>query len=378
MARGKKYKLNVDGGSISRDDLNLIAASAATSEDNAVSSVIHVPPFPGGARARWIVGADAGSVVVSTVVGTVSIQPHTSMIGPADTIANVGVTAAGAAGSVPIPAGSGSGNRRYDLIYETVSIDNSDTAVYRKVKDKTDREITTTLFSNTTSNLVAYNRVAGAESTGVPALPTIPADPVGGFNIPLAYVYVSNAYAITDLIGNASISGIAPVIDIPGVARPMNKFSTLGGLISADITSATRAYFLPQEMSGLHQRFVFIDTSAGPADGAILDDSIDWSKRLFRTTGQLGTTPATGGGGYPAASGKTFSTVGNSFHNDPVITPARMVAARGDVNVDSSYSTNWVEIDVDSSGRLVLKKSGNFAGVTFFWLTASARYTNNL
>jgi hypothetical protein len=382
MARGKKFQLTIDGGSISRADLNLIAGAAAEAEDNAVSALVHTPPFPGGSRQRWVIGSDPGALVVSTVIGTVSIRPHTAMIGPASTAANVGVTAAGPAGSIAIPSGSGGGNKRYDLIYETVSIDNSDPAVYRKAKNSTSRVISTALFSNTTSNLVEYHRIAGTETTGTPVPPALPADPAGGYNIALAHVFVSSSYnAATDTTVANAISEITPIIDLPGAARPMTAVGVLGGIISTDFAAASRAYFLPQLMSGSYPRFVAIDnSSAGPATGTVLDDSMDWRKRLFTGFGQLGALPAAGGGSYPAASSPTFVTSGNSFHNDPTLgSPARMIAFRGDSTRDAAYGANWVEINIDATtGALTYRKSGNFSGTTFFWITASAQFTNTI
>lgn len=383
MARGKKINYSIDGAAPSRDDWNLLGQQAAQSEDNAVSVIMHMPPYA-GSRKRFAIGADVAALVVpGAAVGTVNIKPSTLMIGPADTTANVGVSAAGPAGTVAIANGLGGGIKRFDLVYATVMVDALDAAVFQKRKDTTTTAVSVVSTSTTTSNHVTYGVVQGVGAATNPTPPSLPADPAGGFNVPLAYVWVNYLFnAATDPVATSSISEVAPILDVPGAARPLNavsQFSTQGGITGLEpATDATWKFFLPAIMSGTTDRFIVFD-AGNVASGTIIDDTIDWRKRYFVGFGQAktnSTVPAAGGGAFPTASTPGFVLMGQSFTNDNTFGASRITACR----IDSGYITflgaNWIELTVDGSGRLVLNKSGSFGALFMIWLRATAQFSN--
>lgn len=412
--RGKKTVLNYDGQSVSRADMNNMAAQAYQGPDDAISAVIVPTPYTGGTIARGII-PPGGTLVSANGNGSVKVSAHTAVIGPVDASAAVVTTATCPGGPLAVASGSGNGaNVRWDLIYETVVPLNPDTPKNRKVKDITTRVVSTVPTSTTYEPVVTQFILQGTEAaTGTnPQPPAVPADPVGGYNIPLAYIRVpGNFNAASQAIASIDIVEIAKQYYFQAAAKPFGEFSSFDGFSpmtlngSGKVLNTSFPEFMPGSMSGSVSRFgaILVGSSSigGLPDGAILDNTIDWRNRAFRGTvqtknlasgvgvafgvsgtftGNAGSSPGVVPSAYnPSASSLTRSFMGQSWQVEPLIT-SRLTILRVD-NTTCSWmgGGDFFEICVDgTSGALVLKRGGSASlfAISFVWLEATGQYGN--
>lgn len=403
MARVTKVQWPLDGIAPTRTEMNTVAASAAQAEDNAISTIFDAPAYVSGTPARGVIPT-LGTLVSIDTVGTrlngVRVWAHVAFAGPFSTDPNNITTASSLGTTRDFANGSGNASaHRYDLVYEVIFPSIADTVVQRKIKDISSKVVSVANSSVTSHSAVTYGIVTGTESTGTPTLPTAPADPVGGYVIPLAYVRLPGNYvAGTTGVFPYDIMEIADVLPLPGTPRPANQLTKFNSLITtiglAKISDPGRYAFLPANMSGgavsrfLAYRVASAGFSTGAfADGTVLDDSIDWSGRAFKWTAQIasGSNYAWIASGPPSADTTAPSTVstvrgvGQSFRAEPnlgsLIVPAR-------IDHSNSYlgSAEWTELVVDSSNRLICKHSGVFAAtaVIFIWLDATGQFLDTI
>lgn len=389
MARSKKFNLPIDGGSISRDDLNLIASSAGSAEDNSISSILVPPAWNGGVQ-RGILPPRNITLVSGNGVNSVRCAAHAAYAGPMTDLASTINTAFTDNAVMNVDSSTGA-NPRYDLLYETIYVDIPAVTAYRKVKNRTSKVVSASAFSNSSSCYTTVGLVKGTESA-TPTSPSLPADPVGGYNIPLAYIRIPTTYTGgSATIDPADIFEVAPVLTGPGVARPSSSSSKVpaspDGTGRQGITFNQLYRFLAAPMAGSESRMFGVSALTGlMADGTIIDDSIDWRNRIFRAdvhAAQLGfetyawNSPSLGvpGAGTSLAGTSVVARVmGNSFG---IRSGGTVQALRVDSGLLSWASSNYIEIDVDSSGRLIFHKNADWNCTAFIWLEASAPMANS-
>ncbi len=448
---GKVHRLQFDGQSVTQTDYNSLGTQAGLSEDHVFAELFRMTPITGTA-ARGILpfyrggstSAEAATVIAAGASGRVDVNPFRAFIGSRtlaaaealdnwqDVRTGLSVAAGSTALKSPVSlAANASGNPRWDLVYAIVTIDAVSTPVTRKVKNPGTSVVTDESVSVSTNTSVSVSVVAGTPAA-TPAYPTIPSDAGSVYYIPLAYVRVPNGFNATSTVDNKDINEVAPVMAISRTAggstlRPANQQNVVGGsaIISTGTSTpngslswlATAAQrpgaYMPPSMQGKDEILIAIDlTDASTANwshqnGDILDNSVDWRKRVFKWTAKLGDAAANaskfpwnsaGGqgllvadvviptaGGTDLGSSQTYQIgFGQSFAVDALsgtLTAAYLQATTDANNVANAgavmAASTIIAIYVDAAtGALKFGVTGNPRCTVFMWLEASAPYTN--
>lgn len=406
----KKYQIPIDGQAVTRSDMNAVFAQAATGPDNGLSLAQQPLDYVGSGLVkrgvlppRGLPGATPQALVYPTPAGFgVTVSRHTIGIGPFVATDNKIVTVAVPSTAVVFAAGSGGANPRYDLVYATVYLNVPDTTTTRKTKGIGSKVVSSASVSPSVSNTVTINVLKGTEAS-TPVQPFLPADPVGGYNVPLAYVRFVGTYdpASTVTVGG-DIMEIADVYtshDRPQVIDVLSNFP--GVLITsngaAKASDPRRKGFVPKIISGgAETRDFFLrlassgGDTAGMPNGLVLDSSVDWRKRTF-----WGHVQIVSSSDYPwIADGPPRSvSVGGYDYNFPIMTNSFNVYYNADSQNDFTIFrldhsgasglgvSDFFEIAVRSTtGNLILKTNGLWATQTTVagWFRASGQFVNNL
>jgi hypothetical protein len=263
---------------------------------------------------------------------------------------------------------------RIDLVYAKVTIDLV-SGIHRKVK-------------NPTTQVVATEEVQSIVRTTVEVLAqqnmVLPTDMANVYFIPLAYVRVHPGFGIgAHILNSSDVWECSPTAGSACRVANRGHELTTSSAEQWSITGQRPAAYLPSTMSGKEELLIAVDlASASPShiSGAMLDDSRDWSNRVYRWTAfargigvprfawEAGITPDV----VPSPdiqAGRAVTGLGHSFGGE---TNSVFYA---DSSVLSDIAT-WISIDSDVDGRLFLWYDGSPGVKLFVWLEASAQFTN--
>jgi hypothetical protein len=281
--------------------------------------------------------------------------------------------------------------------------------------------ITPTTIFQYLANTIAIQTVTGTPGA-TPALPNVPGDSSGIFNIPLAMVLVPNGFGAASTVVVEDIRDVAPVLsfanNLGGAMQPASDshdlLETSGGSMVVTpgqyatdaafqwnlVTPHRSTVFLPPSMIGKVEVFADIDVivSAHPShiSTGIIDRSIDWRKRFFRVSvcGSLSAIKFANDATAASAAVPTLKQVitgaGSSSWNDFVLSNSFIVDAQTTTTDASVYFADntssggviaggaKIGIYVNhTDGTLRFWFSGSPAVRLFAWIEASAPMPNN-
>lgn len=438
-----RQQLAVDGEEVALEDLNAGWKTASLQDDRVLAELYRLPPFS-SAAAKAIVpygiqGAtyDGSSTVETTgsANGSVRVMPFRAIVGSRSTVATfiaAGETAVQAAkdnwrdirsgvfanssdGStlpfVQAIVANSSGNPRWDLIYAQISVEvngSSDTRYVRPASGGAPAPATEVLTLQCPVTIAVVQGTPGAS----PAFPSAPADSGGNYYIPLAFVRVPNGFTAGSTIASGDIYVVSPPGRISRAAgvmglQPANQTNKQGGTSQTNYPWATSAGarpapYLPPEMLGGEMRFFGANFGGSDtfANGAVVDDSVDWRYRAFMVFAQAITrsggaqfaweqsatvntlVPGTGASGRPLS---TAWMMGQSFEIDGYLvsgtagvcsfTQAAQDYAVALASMAALPAQVGLYVDM-STGALKMFSAGSPNVKVMFWLFATAPFSN--
>jgi hypothetical protein len=417
----------MNGQELQKDDVNLVAQQASRADDRTLAELLRLAPYSGGAVQKAVIpfgttGASGAIVTSSGAPVSVIVNPFRVIVGSRTPVATsvldawrdirtaVVVGVASLSSTVPIAANVDLIHARWDLVYVAVAIDANGQSATRFQKDPTTKVVSAQTLTTTLVTVATLGVVTGVPATP-PTLPTIPADTASTFYVPLAYVAVPQGTLTAQITTNTQICSVAPVVSLARACgnanlRPANSQFQVGG---AALTVArmgqwpggTRPnFYMSPEMSGGDSILVAMDfTNASAsawshAPGAVLDNSCDWRKRVFRVFLQAGTAsqplawePPTAAARFvpgEAGSTQTFDQnfawrLGQSCNDDATssIGVAGGMLFYETPNTLSALPTGCaLSAYVDAvTGAITLHVSGAPACKVFLWIDASAPFS---
>ncbi len=326
-----------------------------------------------------------------------------------------------------------SGQPRWDLVYAAVTVDAVSTPVTRKVKNPGTSVVTDESVSVTTSTSVSVSIVAGVAGAS-PAFPSIPSDAGDVYYVPLAYVRVPTGFGATSTVANKDINEVAPVMSVSrstggSTLRPANESNIVGGdgishtgtsssngIMRWTGTTASRpGVYMPPSMQGGDSLLISLDLSHSSSanwshqSGDVIDSSRDWRNRIFKWMAMCGGglepfpwnasneaalagvicgafnpmpspgLPASGAAvAYTSGFGQSFVGATGSASDRVAAYLFSGTTGVGNIHTSAMTATAKVKLMVDyTTGYLKLLLAGsNPACSIFFWLDASAPYSN--
>ncbi len=421
------YEAPVDGIEVQRADLNTIAKEASLAEDRVFNELtrptynsvgnVDKKIFPYGLRRADLYGTYTQHQGVLSPTGaanaTVHIRPFRAVLGmrTSDTNPDGARSTHVEAFTTSMQFAATVSSNRWDLVYARVNVDAAEPDANRYVKEASGNigVQSVSLFKKTS---ITINKVQGVEASN-PTRPSLPTDVGNSYYIPLGYVLVQHPHTLTSIIAANQIQECAPIAGIAPAAggcdvQPCDyasRAAVSGGNtgIPNDWTPANgrpREY-LPTTMVGKVERFIALDFLGGHASlplnaDTILDESIDWRRRFFKTTvcayangriasvgnlAAVNTLPQPAG--YDPTEAVTF--MGQSMTNSlsaAYTIPGGIgrVATLTDSGVTLMASGSLIVLYVDStSGALKVDVgSTNPTCILFLWIDATGPYSNVL
>lgn len=425
-----RFQLLNNGQEVQKDDFDLLGKVSGLADDRVFAELLRLAPFDGSNVAKAILpyGSSASGTTATVEAGTgaVTVHPFRALVGARTAEATsaidcwrdirsaifVGTNMGGGESltwSQTLTANA-SGSPRWDLVYAAVAVDANAASVSRYRKNPSTKVVSASSVVTQLVTTVTVGVVTGTPAA-TPSFPALPSDAAGVYYIPLAYVRVVNGFTGASVLNAKDINEVAPVVTLhhQGAVRPADGNVDGAGVSTSSSTSqkwtgttATQPkMYLQPSMAGGESLLVAIDlTDASSAnwshqDGAILDASRDWRRRLFRWQALVSTssggTPAwtttsigCPQGGQPhdlnTDDGGVSMTLGfgASFQTTtPPSTPAdpAIVQLTSGTNVPNTVMTaaTAVSLRVDhSTGKLKLKVTGAPACWLLVWLDATA------
>ncbi len=413
-----RFQLTLNGQELRFADVNQIAKEASLADDLVLAELLRLAPYSGGSALRGILpfsiqGRAFGRALITGVAGGVNVSPFRAVVGsrtlPAtsavdsvtDIRSAVYVNASGTTTekTVTIPNGDGNAaHHRCHVIYATLMVDASAGSTTRLVKDPTTAVVAPASVIPNLRTSVTLGIVSGSEVTSGVTVPTLPADPTGGYNIALAYVRTIGTYTSGTTVATTDILEIAPVLQTNNFASaaPANRV-TQGTTTFTNVQTwldggARHRSSMPAGMTGTVTRLIpiAINTAVDTSGSIVVDDSVDWRNRMFKcvTQGQGGS-----GGGFttlfPWDSATAIPFATNSSANTQVVTQlsasftlpapvANLSKDNSDTIVTGGGVSDFFQLFVDTNGRLAFDWQLTASGLYkfFIWLEASAPYTN--
>lgn len=433
-----RVALTLNGQSVNQDDFNAVARQAAMNAEYVWAQLLRLAP-PGAATSFAPVmgiipsGGQAGNYSLfhaKSLLGVsgandakITIQPFVAVIG---SVVDQAATPTGAHEAstdgprnamreirlaphygevnkqfqteLQIPATLG--NKRWDAIYAKVDVDVADGSLTRYTKTG-DGPVGSTLVSVVSRTKVTIGRVGGVESAGVASKPAIPSDGGGSYHILLGYLYVDAAHTLTTSIGASRLlETFTPLLVSPanGGARAMpasRAFHPSGFALATEFLANTSdprpGTYVPPSMVGTERRVIPIDAddtsghpSCSPNAVTIIDDSIDWRKRIFTMIVEAGPVDfpwKSGGGLFATTYPQVYVQVASSFVTnllpftgtqnghlvlalDNISSPGLASGAKLAIFVDNNTGNLCVWRNNVNAGRrilVILDASGRFA-----------------
>ncbi len=323
-----RINLGYDGQAVTQDDFNDLGVEASTGEDHVYAQLFRLAP-DGGSVDRGIVPyGTTATILPNGADGKVKINPFRVIIGSrtlvgVDAVANYQdvrsslsiIDGATSLASLVQLSANTSGLTRWDAIVAVVTVDAASTPTTRKVKDPGTSVVTDQSVSIYTHTSVVVTKIEGTPDAN-PVFPSITADAGNIYYVLLGYIKIFDGFDSTTTLETNYIndaSNCLAVSSANGVCnlRPATgNYKTGGAGISRTGTSGISsgsypqrwydgdelrpAAFLPSSMQGAESRLIvldFVDPSSANwshALGAIVDDSVDWSKRIFKWNAWVG------------------------------------------------------------------------------------------
>lgn len=403
-----KLNLYFPGQEVELQDLQSISTNAALADDRILAELLRLPMFGAGTVAKGVMPyglrqTDAAwtqgfPLVAPSAPGLVYVAPFRAVVGTRvatspnaeawlTDIRSALVTPTASNGQT-LPIAPTAANNRWDLVYCRVDIDAPEALVTRYVKavDGTQGAQSIAAHLRTRGELGVAQGTEGA----TPTRPSLPADAGNAYYIPIAYIYLPHPFGV-DLVARSDIHEVAPVL---GVASPV------GGVDCRPATFASAAWtgnqrepeFLPVAMAGKVERFLALKFEGGHEGlplGATttIDSSVDWRKRVFKTTIQTNTSAVIPWVGTPGissipgvATSSTFVTCGQSFQDDFGAIPGAVghVADLSNPTHGDMASGSLIQLYVDGvTGHMMAKVNPTSPACTIFlWIEATAPFFN--
>lgn len=309
-----RARIQENGQEFQQDDFADLSDQGGLADDRALQRLLRLRPFDGANVSKAIIpygfsGDTApidGLVTAGTTGGTVRVLPFTAIIGSRTAEGTSAIDNwldirssdwVGATDSLDADlaiAANSSGNARWDLIFVAFAVDVSGDTGPRYVRDPTTGVVPVSPTS-VTLNLkqsITVGVLTGTPS-GTPAQPALPSDTGGTYHIPLAYVAIPTGWGGSSTLAKARIQIVAPIIPASGAAASVlaanGQFKSGGSFLStaklaAWATSGTRPpAYVPSSIAGRKTLIIALDVQDASsanwshANGAVVDDSQDWS-----------------------------------------------------------------------------------------------------
>lgn len=297
-------------------------------------------------------------------------------------------------------AANSSGFDRWDLLYCRMDKDLNEAAVNRYVKSGTTETLTSVINVKRTTAILGIKK---GTASATPALPDADSDTSTTFYIPICYVYIPDGFNATSIILPEQIYEAIPIVNISRVtgacsARVANaQYEPEGAVISTDVIAdwgtARPEVYMPPSMMGEETRYISLNLQDAASanwsqeDDSIVDDTVNWSNRLFSWTAQVDSGGSTrfawnvdsGTNVIPKASTDALGTTqtmgfGQSTCEDEGSTS--VVCLLNNDNM-SAISTGEVSLYVDTDGVLRMTTNSTVPAVrVFVRLCASAPFAN--
>lgn len=387
----KQYKTPTSHFSeIIQDDVDLWCENAAKAEDRALGALINIKAT--SPKDRGVVldneANDTKLLSWDGVNEETFVAPIRAFVGSAsDSRYDArGIYFGGGNVETAAPV---SGFKWY-LVYAKLTVEQPVEAsgVATKVKAADTGQVTEETLYHQYQHTCAVGAVAGTLNSDT--LPTVPADTATEFYITLGYVRASDAGVTNnDMFETARVLSVMP--SVGGVdCAPANQQYVPGGTVATAIpwdgseTVAKPECFMPSTMVGRVERLIALDlmsTTKSHASESIVDNSIDWSNRIFKYTAVVD-AGATAQFAWAFTEGLSFlpsvgmdapmqQGVGQSF----VFITGEAVAALFEATTAPIPGLNVdVTLYVDESdGSLRVKYASDPGARVFVWLEATGR-----
>jgi hypothetical protein len=372
----KQPYLTNAGQEVTFDDYNRGWSIAAHADDIAISLVTRIPATSGRLRAILPVRPhgfiDQSVGVVQSGVGSVIVDQFWAFLGPlqgspTDPTDIRSAVFPGTTSLALTAQTAGVGTFRIDLIYATIFVDQDMAGEDRYTRDPITGATTPSNLPTRKQTYVTVTALAGVPGAS-PSAPSLPSDPPGGFNMPLARVRLPNGFGALSTVTNDMIMDTSTVVY--GGIRPASSMRTPA--LFWDGTQKNK-FFMGGSSVGEEKAMLVFDTSSGAFNGAQIDNSIDWRKRYVKVEGQLGAA----GEEFPHHSATSSAlpvtggtTVGGLSHTFPISGADRTI-----YSFTNGGGTVGIYVEA-STGVLRLAVTGTPAVSGFFWITASAQMVN--
>ncbi len=334
-------KVLTNGGEVENQDLALVGQVAGLADDRVLAEVLRLAPFDGTQIYKAVVPFDyvadkiggTSASPTSTVTpsghadGSILVNPFRLVCGsrvtaisspPQSVLDNwrdirSGIfTGPGVSGDGPTNsalavqlAANASGNPRWDLIYATISLDVQSNQVSRRLKDPASSNVTAQAVYQYLASPVTVTVVQGTPGA-TPTIPALPADGGGGYNFALAAVRVVNGFNSTTTLAGADIRMLATGAGYKSL-RPGFQVEPATGNNDRAGTYDTNSHFawaagsagsrpepfVPPDMVGGKCILAMVTNADASSanwshpDRSVVDDSIDWRKRIFLVIPQI-------------------------------------------------------------------------------------------
>jgi hypothetical protein len=430
----QEVTLTVNGQEVQTADLNLIAEAAAHGSDWLFAELLRPSTPSGSTPYKYIIPAGSRrEIPFGGGAGDVNRRPLIGVSGSANAKIRIAPFTAIVASNVPVATnvkkairnirtvghyGDDTANTpytdlqlsvttdyRWDLIYAKVDIDVSDGLVARFVKSGAGAATSTNL-AVTKQTLLTLGVVAGVEG-GTPTRPVLPSDSATTFYFALGYIYRNASETLTTLLAALNIHESFDSITMsPAVGgsdvRPANgTHRVAGSTIVNELWGASNSRpktHMPASMVGKVERLI-------PIHNTLLDNSIDWRRRVFKTTVN-GTMGASINDGFPwtvappnsnvatwgsangrvvgGGGGATDLVVANSFLEDMNAIAGGAIFGSVIVYLEAALlipnlsvgAKLVVYVDATSGDLLCWRNNADANRYIMLWLEASAPYPN--
>lgn len=441
----RQFQLTQNGQEVQQGDFNLLGEVSALADDRVLAELFRLKYgsatpqksiLPFGVAGNFDdLSTDSTALVhgSNAADAKIRVMPFRAIIGsttlvgtsPLENVRGIrsGIFSGNGAGTVyqSITLGANaSGNPRWDLVYAAVTPNVDEAAVNRYVKDPSTEVIgvQSLVVTKKTSVTVAVSQGTPAAS---PTRPALPADAAGTYYIALAYIYVANGFTSGTQVARGLIHEVAPCITLNSAvggggivpANQQHSVTPVAALASGTVdtrqsgalapTIRTGAY-LPPTMVGGERRFILFQNGLAPishADGDVVDNSIDWRFRYFKSFIQVlagsGTTEAFASDRAATGTIRAGSTInrvpgthtitvpGQSFYSEGASLPINPADSNGaallvtDTNLSqmASGGSGVLMLYVrNTDGALILKKTSAAVYQMIIWLEATGQYSN--
>lgn len=405
----KQFFITLSGQSVQTQDLDLMGKTAALADDRVLAELLRMAPKSGDHVAKAVLpsgypggGPSFGPSIVKPAIGHIEVAPFRAIVGSREAGTPDAVKGWRDIRSAVFASNEGKGpsdpamlqrigiqantsaHPRWDLVYARVDVDIEAEGAVRLHKDPATMAVMPKNIAPYKFTKVTVVVRKGDEEPS-PKFPDIEADAGNAYYIPLAYVRVQAGFSGSTQLHRADIWEVAPVVTLAeavggNALKPANHHYKIGGNLVGDWPAVggegdRPATFMPPTMVGGESRILLIEGNADIQPGTVLDDSVDWRNRFFRTTYQVISKVAA----VTRPGAISGTTVPDGFYEDSKTSLGESIFKGEPENTVATISTELssFHLMVDrSTGSLIWGVPNALpAGETLFiWLEASAQY----